>query len=345
MFRSCPRVVKFTLEINGRVPSGRSRGRRMSRVSAEETQRSLLTKDLVCVYTPSSLPLEHRRADLNRPPFIDSHQLPSKRLTLTIPPGSHVNGRTGRINRKAALITGGASGIGLATAMRFVEEGARVTITDRDEPAGEAAEKAIGPGCRFLNQDVTHETRWDEIVADCVKTHGRLDILVNCAGIFRAGPIEHTTLEAWRETITINLEATFLGCRAAVRAMKREGGAIVNLCSVAGNIGEADYAAYDASKGGVRLLTKSVAVYCAREGYDIRCNSVHPGSIDTPMTQHMSRPDADREKHPARRIGRAEEVAALILFLASNDASYLNGTELIIDAGDSAGLGFSSRRS
>ena len=257
---------------------------------------------------------------------------------------ANVNSGIGRINGKAALITGGASGIGLATAKRFVEEGAQITLTDRDGPAGEAAENTIGGGSRFLNQDVTDEERWDVIVADCVKTYGRLDILVNCAGIFRDGPIEHTTLEAWRETIAINLEGTFLGCRAAVRAMKSEGGCIVNLSSTAGNIGEADYAAYDASKGGVRLLTKSVAVYCAREGYDIRCNSVHPGSIDTPMTRHLRQEDPTRERHPARRVGRAEEVAGLILFLTSSDASYVNGTEIIIDAGDSAGLGFSYRR-
>lgn len=251
----------------------------------------------------------------------------------------------GRINGKVALITGGGSGIGLATAGRFIEEGARVTITDRDTEAGESASKALGERCLFLPQDVTDESRWDAVVAECAKTHGRLDILVNCAGIFCKGSIEHTTLDEWRETIGINLEGTFLGCRAAVRAMKSGGGAIVNLSSVAGLVGDADYAAYDASKGGVRLLTKSVAVYCAREKYNIRCNSVHPGSIDTPMTRHMTPTSQTGDTVSDRgRFGGPEEVAALILFLTSDEAGYINGSEFTIDDADTAGGGFSYRR-
>ena len=258
-----------------------------------------------------------------------------------------MSNRTGRIDGKTALITGGASGIGLASAKRFVEEGARVTITDRDAQAGEAACESIGDRCRFLHQDVTDEARWDSVITKCVGADGRLDILVNCAGIFREGTIEHATLDQWRETIGINLEGTFLGCRAAVRAMKSGGGAIVNMSSVAGLVGDAGYAAYDASKGGVRLLTKSVAVYCAREGYAIRCNSVHPGSIDTPMTRHLiptrPEPHGAREGSAARRRGQPEDVACLILFLASDEASYINGAEFTIDDGDMAGVAFSYR--
>lgn len=252
---------------------------------------------------------------------------------------------TGRITGKVALITGGGSGIGLASAGRFIEEGARVTITDRDTSAGESASQALGERCQFLQQDVADEMRWDTVVAECVKTHGQLDILVNCAGIFRKGSIEDTTLDEWRETIGINLEGTFLGCRAAVRAMKPNGGAIVNLSSVAGLVGDADYAAYDASKAGVRLLTKSIAVYCAREKYHIRCNSVHPGSIDTPMTRHMTPTSQTGASESDRgRFGRAEEVAALILFLCSDEAGYINGSEFTIDDADTAGAGFSYRR-
>lgn len=257
-----------------------------------------------------------------------------------------MNAKTARIDGEAALITGGASGIGLATSARFIAEGARVTIADRDTAAGEEAAQTLGDQCRFVAQDVTDEAGWDAIVADCVKVHGGLDILVNCAGIFRPGSIEHTTLDEWRDTIGINLEGTFLGCRAAVRAMKVKGGAIVNISSVAGLVGDADYAAYDASKGAVRLLTKSIAVYCARERYNIRCNSVHPGSIDTPMTRHLRVTAAghpETEEPERGRYGRPEEVAALILFLVSKEAGYINGAEFTIDDGDTAGLAFSYR--
>ena len=259
-----------------------------------------------------------------------------------------MNANGGRIAGRVALISGGASGIGLASATRFVAEGARVTITDRDTSAGKEAAQGLGEQGRFVAQDVTDEAGWEAIVADCVKVHGGLDILVNCAGIFRPGSIEHTTLDEWRATIDVNLEGTFLGCRAAVRVMKAKGGAIVNISSVAGLVGDADYAAYDASKGAVRLLTKSIAVYCAREKYDIRCNSVHPGSIDTPMTRHLRMTGAEEpeSEHPVRgRYGRPEEVAALILFLVSDEAGYINGAEFTIDDGDTAGLGFSYRGS
>ena len=250
----------------------------------------------------------------------------------------------GRIGGKSALVTGGASGIGLATARRFVAEGARVTITDVSEDGGNAAANSIGEGCRFLPQDITDEQRWDEVVADCADAHGSLDILVNCAGIFRRGPIEHESLQGWRETISVNLDGSFLACRAAVRAMKGSGGSIVLMSSVAGNIGDTDYAAYDASKGGVRLLSKSVAVYCAGQGYRIRCNSVHPGSIDTPMTRNETAAHGQAPGGQVGGQGRPEDVASLILFLASDDASYISGSELVIDDADSAGAAFSYRR-
>lgn len=252
--------------------------------------------------------------------------------------------QAGRIQGKSALITGGASGIGFATATRFVSEGAQVTITDVSEAAGETAASRIGGGCRFLVQDVVDEARWDAVVADCVREHGSLDIFVNCAGIFRHGPIEHETLQGWRDTIGVNLEGTFLGCRAAVRSMKTTGGSIVVLSSISGHIGDADYAAYDASKGGVRLLSKSVAVYCKSQNYAVRCNSVHPGSIDTPMTRNEAAIHAQDSQARAGGSGQPEQVAALILFLASDDASYISGAEFTIDDADTAGAAFSYRR-
>ena len=167
-------------------------------------------------------------------------------------------------------------------------------------------------------------------------------MLVNCAGVFRKGNIEETTLAEWRDIVSVNLEGTFLGCRASIKVMKKNGGSIVNLSSVSGIQGDADYAAYDASKGGVRLLTKSIAVYCAREGYRIRCNSVHPGGIDTPMVRNL----IDSQADPAAKKKSGMRVCVwvawvdprkLILFLASDEAGYINGAEFVIDGGDTAG--------
>ena len=249
-----------------------------------------------------------------------------------------------RLAGKAALVTGGASGIGLAAARRFVAEGARVLITDRDEAQGAAAARELGTDTFFLRHDVTSEADWAVAVRECVSRFGGVDVLLNSAGIFRFGNVEETTLEEWRLTIAINLDGTFLGCREAVRAMRERGGSIVNMSSVSGLVGDPDNAAYDASKGGVRLLTKSVALYCAKQGYPIRCNSVHPGGIDTPMVRSYfdARPDPDAEKKawlrqsPIGRLGRAEEIASLILYLASDEASFVTGSEFTIDGGSTA---------
>ena len=251
----------------------------------------------------------------------------------------------GRLAGNAALITGGASGIGLASARRFLAEGARVMVTDVNEASGVAAIEKLGDDARFLRQDVTHESHWDEVTEAAKRELGGLDVLVNCAGVFRYGTIEDTTLEQWRETLAINLDGTFLGCRAAVKAMRASGGSIVNLSSVSGLVGDADNAAYNASKGGVRLLTKSIALHCARQGYRIRCNSVHPGAIDTPMVRSyiQSRPDPQAEQRrwdgfqPIGRLGKAEEIAGLILYLACDESEFVTGAEFTIDGGTTAG--------
>lgn len=249
-----------------------------------------------------------------------------------------------RLEGKAALVTGGASGIGLAAARRFVAEGARVAITDRDEALGAAAARELGEDAFFIRHDVTSEADWAATMQACVSRFGGVDIVLNSAGIFRFGNVEDTTLEEWRQTIAINLDGTFLGCREAVRAMRERGGSIVNMSSVSGMVGDPDNAAYDASKGGVRLLTKSVALYCAKQGYPIRCNSVHPGGIDTPMVRSYfaARRDPEAEKSawlrqsPIGRLGRAEEIASLILYLASDEASFVTGSEFTIDGGSTA---------
>ena len=250
----------------------------------------------------------------------------------------------GRLTAKRALITGGASGIGLATAERFVEEGAGVVITDIAEAKGATAVSRIGADARFFQQDVTRESEWDSVMAATLDALGGLDILVNCAGIFRYGTIEDTSFELWRNTIAINLDGTFLGCRAAVKAMRERGGSIVNLSSTSGLVGFPESAAYDASKGGVRLLTKSVALYCAREGYGIRCNSVHPGGTDTPMVRGYFDDQLDPKEEesdwlaalPLGRLAKPEEIASLILYLASDEASFVTGAEFTIDGGRTA---------
>jgi 3(or 17)beta-hydroxysteroid dehydrogenase len=247
--------------------------------------------------------------------------------------------RTGRLAGKTALITGAASGIGRATAALFHAEGAKVAATDRNE-AGLAEVKAYVD--LVLPQDVTDEARWRQVVDAAVAAFGRLDILVNSAGIGTKGNVETETLADWRRTQAVNVEGTFMGCREAVRAMKETGGgSIVNLSSVAGIIGDAQTIAYCASKGAVRLLTKSAALHCGRSGYKIRVNSVHPSFADTPMVQQLiassKNPERTREglarAAPLGRLGRAEEVAAAILYLASDESAFTTGAEIVVDGG------------
>ena len=247
---------------------------------------------------------------------------------------------TGRVAGKVALITGAASGLGKAAAMLMVREGARVMLADVNEAAGRKAAETIGPGAEFVKLDVTSEEDWRNAVAFTLERFGSLNILVNNAGISPHDTIEDGTLEGWRHIHAVNVESVFLGCKHAIGPMAAGGGgAIVNMSSIAGIRGVADYASYGSSKAGVRNLTKSVALYCAQQRYNIRCNSVHPGSIDTPIL------DADKAKHgeaavtmrekaiPMHRLGRPEEVAYAVLFLASDEASYITGAELVVDGG------------
>ncbi|MEE8535312.1 MAG: glucose 1-dehydrogenase [Kiloniellales bacterium] len=252
----------------------------------------------------------------------------------------------GRLDGRIALITGGASGIGRATARRFVAEGARVVITDVNEADGAAAADELGADGLFLAHDVTDEGAWEAVVARALEVFGRLDVLLNGAGV--AGmddDIDACTLTEWRRVLAVNLEGVFLGCRHGVRAMRQTGGgSIVNISSVLGLVGDHDCLAYSASKGGVRLLTKSVALHCARNGYNIRCNSVHPGYLETPMVMDELAAKADPEArleeivalHPLGRLGSPEDVANMILFLASDEASFVTGAEFTVDGGYSA---------
>ncbi|HZR60088.1 MAG TPA: glucose 1-dehydrogenase [Xanthobacteraceae bacterium] len=248
----------------------------------------------------------------------------------------------GRVDGKVALITGGASGIGLAAARLFLDEGAKLVLTDRDKSAAEAALAALGNGASFHLLDVTREDDWIAVTDAVVAEFGRLDVLVNSAGVALLRDIETTTLDEWRALMAVNLDGTFLGCKHAVRVMKeRGGGSIVNMSSVAGLIGSGNLAAYSASKGGVRLLTKSVALHCARKGYNIRCNSVHPSFVETPMLRAMiaaARDPAKMEANYARaaplgRLAQPIDVARTILFLASDESAFTTGAELVVDGG------------
>jgi len=246
-----------------------------------------------------------------------------------------------RLQDKIALISGGASGIGLAAARLFAEEGATVVIGDRDEAAARAAAAAIGGRASCRRLDVTAEDDWIAATDALVRDHGRLDILLNSAGVSLLKDIEATTLDEWRTLMAVNLDGTFLGCKHAVRVMKERGGSIVNMSSVAGLIGAGNLAAYCASKGGVRLLTKAVALHCARKGYNIRCNSVHPSFADTPLLGAMLAAARNPEKlaanfaaaAPLGRLAQPIEIAHTVLFLASDESSFTTGAELVVDGG------------
>ncbi len=248
----------------------------------------------------------------------------------------------GRLEGKTALVTGAASGIGLQTSIRLAEEGALVMMTDINLEEGLQQAEKLGANATFLKLDITEEEEWISVLDETVKRFDRLDILVNSAGMVLIADVEQITLEDWRKVHAVNLDGTFLGCKHGVRVMKEFGaGSIINLSSVSGMIGGFNLAAYNSSKGAVRMLTKSVALHCARAGYGIRCNSIHPTFIETPMLESMIRDSPDPEKArqtlvrqvPLRRIGKPDDVANMIVYLASDESTFVTGTEMVIDGG------------
>lgn len=258
----------------------------------------------------------------------------------------------GRVAGKVALITGGASGIGRGCAARLAGEGATVIISDiQDELGNETAEAitAAGRTCTYLHHDVTSEDAWVEVIRSIEQHNGGLHVLVNNAGIGIAGSIVEMTLADWQRQQAINLDGVFLGIKHAIPLMRAVGGgSIINMSSVAGLKGNARLAAYNATKGGVRLLTKGVALECAQERWNIRVNSVHPGVIDTPIWTKVApsalEPGANAMDVagmaaagvPTGVAGQPVDIANAVLFLASDDASYITGTELVVDGGLSA---------
>jgi NAD(P)-dependent dehydrogenase (short-subunit alcohol dehydrogenase family) len=247
-----------------------------------------------------------------------------------------------RLEDKVVLLSGGASGIAAATARLVVREGGKAVLADRDEAKGRALAAELGAAAHFVPLDVTQESSWQASVAATVEKFGGLHGLLNAAGVGVRNTIEDCTLEEYRRVNDINSLGTFLGCKSAITAMRESGGgSIVNISSVLGLRGAAHAMAYSASKGAVRTLTKNVAMHCAQQKYNIRCNSVHPGYIDTPMiaprleqnVENMTGRQFLEDLHPLGRLGRPEEVANMILFLLSDESTFSTGSEFVCDGG------------
>jgi 3(or 17)beta-hydroxysteroid dehydrogenase len=250
------------------------------------------------------------------------------------------------LSGQVAIVTGGASGIGAATVALLAEAGATVVAADIQPSAKDA------PG-RFIKHDVASEESWKALLAEVLAREDRLDILVNNAGITGGlSNIETTTVEQWRRTEAVNSEGVFLGCKYAIEGMKKTGankpaskGSIVNVSSVAALVGWGGPTAYCAAKGAVRLLTKSVALYCAEQKYDIRCNSVHPGGVDTPIFNPLWQAMGHEQGkaligagHPIGRMAEPQDLGEMILWLASDRSSFVTGSEFVADGGLTSGL-------
>jgi 3(or 17)beta-hydroxysteroid dehydrogenase len=243
----------------------------------------------------------------------------------------------GRVDGKVALITGAASGLGSADAAILAREGATVILTDINETAGEAAAESIragGGNAVFMLHDVADEEQWEQVIASIRSEHGRLDVLVNNAGVVIMGSPEDCSLEAFRKQNSIMSEGVFLGCKHALPLMSEsDGGSIINMSSIASHLGYPIFFAYSAAKGAVRAMSKAIAVHCQMNGYNIRVNSLHPGAIDTPMIDQTSSELGMENKEDLSPVGlgQPEDVANVVLFLASDESRFVNGTEIIID--------------
>lgn len=240
----------------------------------------------------------------------------------------------GRVDGKVAIITGAASGLGAADARLLAREGATVVLTDVNAEKGEALAAEIGGAAVFFKHDVASEADWVRVIGEVDARFGRLDILVNNAGVVVVADPEATTLDQFRFANAVMSEGVFLGCKYAIPLMKKTGGSIINMSSVASHLGYPVFFAYAAAKGAVRAMTKALAVHCQMQGYNIRCNSVHPGSIDTPMVANANQAlglDIAAQKASAVSVGRPEDVANLVLYLASDESRFMNGAELVLD--------------
>ena len=256
----------------------------------------------------------------------------------------------GRVQDKVCVITGGARGLGLAAAERLLRDGAKVLITDLDVSAGEAEVARLGSKDHdivFMTQDVTDPEQWPLVLQAAITRWGRVDVLVNNAGIAGMADVEQISYTAWKKTLAVNLDAVFLGTQAAIAVMKGQGsGSIINIASIEGLVGEPMIPAYNASKGGVRIFSRAAAIHCARKGYGIRVNNICPGFAATQMVagalaslepEHAQRFASDTlQRIPLGRFAEPMEIAQAVLFLASDESSYMTGSDLVVDGGMTA---------
>jgi 3(or 17)beta-hydroxysteroid dehydrogenase len=251
-----------------------------------------------------------------------------------------------RVQDKVAIVTGAASGMGEASARLLAKEGAKVVLSDVNEVAGARIAKEIvdqGGACIFAKLDVASESDWQRVIASTLERFGRLDVLVNNAGVTVNKGLEETTLEEWRWVMSINLDGVFLGVKYAIGAMKKTGGgSIINISSAAGLVGQLWAGAYCSSKGGVRLLTKAAALECSKAGrdYNIRVNSIHPGCVRTallePLLKNEEMAAIINNLHPVGHLGEPEDIAYAVLYLASDESRFTTGSELVVDGGYTA---------
>jgi NAD(P)-dependent dehydrogenase (short-subunit alcohol dehydrogenase family) len=242
---------------------------------------------------------------------------------------------------KIALVTGAASGLGAAIASRLHEEGFYLVGCDIDEQAGAHLVATLGSHCEFIRLNVTSESEWQAAIASVREKHGRLDVLVNNAGITTVGNIETLSLELLKREFAVNVDSVFLGCQNALGLMKTTGGAIINIASGCSKKVKPDLAGYNATKAAVTMLSKTIAMHCAKQGYGIRVNTVHPGAIRTPMVDKVLAQSENPEAlmasfvadHPIGRIGEPSDIASMVAFLASDQATFVTGAEFFVDGG------------
>lgn len=240
-----------------------------------------------------------------------------------------------RLNGKVALITGGVSGIGLAIAKKFADEGAQVALADINAENGEKVAAEIGDNAMFVKLDVTNEDQWVEAFKAVIAKFGKVNVVVNNAGIAIGNNIEDIPLEQWNKVVAINGTGMMLGTKHGIKNIKNYGGgSIINMSSVEGFIGESFNLAYDFTKGGVRIMSKSAALYCAEKKYNIRVNTIHPGYIHTPMVDFSDNlVKLEESKTPLGHLGEPDDIANMALFLASDESKFATGAEFVVDGG------------